>query len=129
MGLEGTAELAGRAVSRPAITSCPYCLAVDDRSGLGSAFRIAADRQARVFVGYTRRREQECDDADIIAGRSSDGTHKGMAPFPGSLGQFFWSGMAGTFFWINPAEDMFAVFMMQGPGQRQYIRTLLRDLV
>jgi CubicO group peptidase (beta-lactamase class C family) len=56
-------------------------------------------------------------------------TSKGMAPFPGSLGQFFWSGMAGTFFWIDPAEDMFAVFMMQGPGQREYIRTLLRDLV
>ena len=56
-------------------------------------------------------------------------THQGMAPFPGSLGQFFWSGMAGTFFWIDPAEDMFAVFMMQGPGQREYIRSLLRNLV
>ena len=56
-------------------------------------------------------------------------TDQGMAPFPGSLGQFFWSGMAGTFFWIDPAEDMFAVFMMQGPGQREYIRSLLRNLV
>jgi CubicO group peptidase (beta-lactamase class C family) len=56
-------------------------------------------------------------------------THQGMAPFPGSPGQFFWSGMAGTFFWIDPTEDLFAVFMMQGPGQREYIRTLLRDLV
>ena len=56
-------------------------------------------------------------------------THDGMAPFPGSRGQFFWSGMAGTFFWIDPAEDMFAVLMMQGPGQREYIRNLLRDLV
>jgi CubicO group peptidase (beta-lactamase class C family) len=56
-------------------------------------------------------------------------THHGMAPFPGSLGQFFWSGMAGTFFWIDPAEDMFAVFMMQGPGQREYIRSMLRNLV
>jgi CubicO group peptidase (beta-lactamase class C family) len=56
-------------------------------------------------------------------------TEQGMAPFPGSVGQFFWSGMAGTFFWIDPAEDLFAVFMMQGPGQREYIRTLLRGLV
>jgi CubicO group peptidase (beta-lactamase class C family) len=56
-------------------------------------------------------------------------THQGMAPFPGSLGQFFWSGMAGTFFWIDPAEDMFAVFMMQGPGQREYIRSMLRNAV
>jgi CubicO group peptidase (beta-lactamase class C family) len=56
-------------------------------------------------------------------------TDAGMAPFPGSVGQFFWSGMAGTFFWIDPAEDMFAVFMMQGPGQREYIRSMLRNLV
>jgi CubicO group peptidase (beta-lactamase class C family) len=56
-------------------------------------------------------------------------TDQGMAPFPGSVGQFFWSGMAGTFFWIDPAEDMFVVFMMQGPGQREYIRSVLRGLV
>jgi CubicO group peptidase (beta-lactamase class C family) len=56
-------------------------------------------------------------------------THAGIAPFPGSPGQFFWSGMAGTFFWIDPKEDMFAVFMMQGPGQREYIRSMLRNLV
>jgi CubicO group peptidase (beta-lactamase class C family) len=56
-------------------------------------------------------------------------TQAGAAPFPGSVGQFFWSGMAGTFFWIDPVEEMFAVFMMQGPGQRGYIRDLLRGLV
>src|SRR5882672_3540587 len=56
-------------------------------------------------------------------------THRGIAPFPGSLGQFFWSGMAGTFFFIDPAEDLFTVFMMQGPGQREYIRSVLRNLV
>ena len=56
-------------------------------------------------------------------------TQAGIAPFPGSVGQFFWSGMAGTFFWIDPREDLFAVLMMQGPGQRQYIRSLVRDLV
>jgi len=53
----------------------------------------------------------------------------GIAPFLGSKGQFFWSGMAGTFFWIDPQEDLFAVFMMQGPGQRQHTRTLVRNLV
>jgi CubicO group peptidase (beta-lactamase class C family) len=56
-------------------------------------------------------------------------THAGLAPFPGSTGEFFWSGMAGTFFWIDPKEDLFAVFMMQGPGQRQYLRIMLRNLV
>jgi CubicO group peptidase (beta-lactamase class C family) len=56
-------------------------------------------------------------------------THEGLAPFAGSVGQFFWSGMAGTFFWIDPKEELFAVFMSQGPGQREHLRTLLRSLV
>jgi CubicO group peptidase (beta-lactamase class C family) len=56
-------------------------------------------------------------------------TQGGMAPFAGSLGQFFWSGMGGTFFWIDPAEELFAVFMSQGPGQRDYTRTLVRNMV
>ena len=56
-------------------------------------------------------------------------TQSGIAPFAGSVGQFFWSGMGGTFFWIDPVEDLFAVFMSQGPGQRTYTRTLARNLV
>jgi CubicO group peptidase (beta-lactamase class C family) len=56
-------------------------------------------------------------------------THQGMAPFAGSVGQFFWSGMAGTFFWIDPSEDLIAVFMSQGPGQREYFRSLVRTAV
>ena len=56
-------------------------------------------------------------------------THEGLAPFAGSVGQFFWSGIGGTFFWIDPKEDLFAVFMAQGPGQREYLRTLVRSLV
>jgi CubicO group peptidase (beta-lactamase class C family) len=53
----------------------------------------------------------------------------GIAPFTGSAGQYFWSGMAGTFFFIDPAEELFTVFMMQAPGQREYIRAMLRNLV
>src|SRR3954454_5682559 len=56
-------------------------------------------------------------------------TQQGMAPFAGSVGQFFWSGMAGTFFWIDPKEQLFAVFMSQGPGQRVYLRDQVRSLV
>ncbi len=56
-------------------------------------------------------------------------THEGLAPFAGSVGQFFWSGIGGTFFWIDPREELFAVFMAQGPGQREYLRTLVRSLV
>jgi CubicO group peptidase (beta-lactamase class C family) len=56
-------------------------------------------------------------------------TLEGIAPFSGSVGQFFWSGMGGTFFWIDPKEDLFAIFMSQAPGQRVYTRTLVRNLV
>jgi CubicO group peptidase (beta-lactamase class C family) len=56
-------------------------------------------------------------------------TQEGIAPFSGSVGQYFWSGMGGTFFWIDPKEDLFAVFMSQAPGQRVYTRTLVRNLV
>jgi CubicO group peptidase (beta-lactamase class C family) len=56
-------------------------------------------------------------------------TQEGIASFAGSPGQFFWSGMGGTFFWIDPKEDLFAIFMSQGPGQRVYTRTLVRNLV
>ena len=56
-------------------------------------------------------------------------TQPGIASFLGSTGQFFWSGMGGTFFWIDPREELFAVFMTQGPGQREYTRTLVRNLV
>jgi CubicO group peptidase (beta-lactamase class C family) len=56
-------------------------------------------------------------------------TQPGIAPFSGSVGQYFWSGMGGTFFWIDPKEDLFAIFMSQAPGQRVYTRTLVRNLV
>jgi CubicO group peptidase (beta-lactamase class C family) len=56
-------------------------------------------------------------------------THDGLAPFAGSVGQFYWSGVAGTFFWIDPKEELFTVFMSQGPNQREYFRTLTRSMV
>lgn len=56
-------------------------------------------------------------------------TQAGIAPFSGSVGQYFWSGMGGTFFWIDPKEDLFAIFMSQAPGQRVYTRTLVRNMV
>ncbi len=34
--------------------------------------------------------------------------------------------MGGTFFWVDPREDLIAVFMSQGPGQREYFRSLVR---
>ncbi len=53
----------------------------------------------------------------------------GIAQVPGSIGQYFWGGLAGTTFWVDPAERMFALMLIQAPGQRDYYRTLFRDLV
>ncbi len=56
-------------------------------------------------------------------------TQPGLAPFPGSVGSYFWGGVAGTTFWVDPAERLFAVLMIQAPLQRQHYRVLFRDLV
>jgi CubicO group peptidase (beta-lactamase class C family) len=53
----------------------------------------------------------------------------GLAPIPGSVGEFYWGGLAGTTFWIDPREQMFAIAMIQGPGQREHLRPLFRSLV
>ena len=53
----------------------------------------------------------------------------GIAHVPGSIGQYFWGGLAGTTFWVDPREEMFALLLIQAPGQRDYYRTLFRDLV
>ena len=53
----------------------------------------------------------------------------GLAPFPGSVGAYFWGGAAGTTFWVDPAERLYAVLMIQAPGQREHYRVLFRDLV
>ena len=55
--------------------------------------------------------------------------HAGIASVPGSVGQYFWGGLAGTTFWVDPAEQLFALLLIQAPGQRDYYRTLFRDLV
>jgi CubicO group peptidase (beta-lactamase class C family) len=53
----------------------------------------------------------------------------GVAPTPGTVGEFYWGGLAGTAFWISPAEELFALFMVQAPGRREYFREKLRFLV
>jgi CubicO group peptidase (beta-lactamase class C family) len=48
---------------------------------------------------------------------------------PGSPGSYHWGGRAGTTFFVDPAEDLFAILMLQAPNQREYYRLLFRDLV
>ncbi len=48
----------------------------------------------------------------------------------GSLGEFFWGGMASTGFWIDPVEDLAVVFMTQlMPSSAYPIRRELRTMV
>jgi CubicO group peptidase (beta-lactamase class C family) len=53
----------------------------------------------------------------------------GMADIPGSIGLYYWGGLAGTTFWVDPAEQMFALMLIQAPGQRHYYSALFRDLI
>jgi CubicO group peptidase (beta-lactamase class C family) len=55
--------------------------------------------------------------------------HLGVASTPGSVGSYFWGGMAGTTFFIDPQEDLCATLMLQAPNQREYYRLLFRNLV
>lgn len=56
-------------------------------------------------------------------------TALGVSPVPGSVGLYYWGGIAGTTFFVDPAEDLFAILMIQAPNQRDYYRPLFRDLV
>jgi CubicO group peptidase (beta-lactamase class C family) len=56
-------------------------------------------------------------------------TEPGMSVMPGSVGLYFWGGIAGTTFWIDPAEELYAMMLVQAPGQRDYYRALFRTLV
>ncbi len=53
----------------------------------------------------------------------------GIAPTPGSVGEFSWGGLAGTAFLVSPRDDLFAVLMLQAPEHREYFRFLFRSLV
>ena len=45
---------------------------------------------------------------------------------PGSVGSYGWSGAAGTTFFVDPQEGMFAILMVQAPGQFDEVRELFR---
>jgi CubicO group peptidase (beta-lactamase class C family) len=49
------------------------------------------------------------------------------APLP--AGEYRWDGVGGTFFFIDPADDMFAIVMMQSPSQRGRIQLEVKELI
>ncbi|MDM7942908.1 MAG: serine hydrolase domain-containing protein [Hydrogenophaga sp.] len=55
-------------------------------------------------------------------------TASGVAPMPGSVGTYHWSGIGGTSFFVDPAEQLFGIFLAQAPNQREHYRALFRTL-
>lgn len=53
----------------------------------------------------------------------------GLAPWPGSIGDYYWGGYAGTYFWMDPKEQLTVTYMSQEINRRNHYRILLRDLV
>ena len=53
----------------------------------------------------------------------------GGPAMPGSIGDYYWGGLAGTYFWIDPREKLIAVFMIQAPSQQPYYPSVIRMLV
>ena len=53
----------------------------------------------------------------------------GLAVAPGSTGDAMWAGAWGTFFTIDPAEQVVAILMTQGPSSRVHTRMLFKNLV
>ncbi len=47
----------------------------------------------------------------------------------GAAGEYNWGGAGGTAMWVDPASDLFVVFMMQSPKQRVLYRPQLRNMV
>ena len=54
---------------------------------------------------------------------------QGVSTRTGNPGEYEWGGVGGTYFWVDPREDMFVVFMMQAPAQRQHYYALIRDMI
>ncbi len=53
----------------------------------------------------------------------------GRNPVPGSVGDFYWSGVHGTYFWVDPQEQLIGVLMLCAPDLRRHYRALMRQLV
>jgi CubicO group peptidase (beta-lactamase class C family) len=55
----------------------------------------------------------------------------GLAPVPGSVGDFYWGGALGSYFWADPKEQLITVLMLQenDMATRAWYRSFLRNLV
>ena len=54
-------------------------------------------------------------------------TAAGLAPDPGSVGSYGWSGSEGTIFVVDPAESLWGMLMVQAPLHNERCWTLFRQ--
>ncbi|MBE0623892.1 MAG: beta-lactamase family protein [Burkholderiales bacterium] len=54
---------------------------------------------------------------------------QGRNPVPGSVGDFYWSGVHGSYFWVDPQEQLICVLMLYAPELRRHYRAMMRQLV
>ncbi|MBU4609610.1 beta-lactamase family protein [Achromobacter sp. GG226] len=56
-------------------------------------------------------------------------TAAGDAAIPGAVGEYYWGGAGGTYMWVDPANELFAILMVQTPKHRTAYRSLVRNMV
>lgn len=47
----------------------------------------------------------------------------------GTVGDYWWEGIAGTGFWVDPRKELIAILMIQAPMQRMHYRSAYREWV
>lgn len=51
------------------------------------------------------------------------------AGMEGTVGDYWWEGIAGTGFWVDPEKELVAIIMIQEPGRRMHYRKVYREWV
>ncbi len=130
-------EAGGAGLASTAMDYARFCQCLLDGGVLGD-YRMLAPNTVRLMTA-----DHLGDIGPYRAGRSGEllppghgfglgfavRTHDGIASVAGSKGLYFWGGIAGTTFFVDPAQELYAVMMIQAPNQRDYYRPLFRNLV
>jgi CubicO group peptidase (beta-lactamase class C family) len=56
-------------------------------------------------------------------------TSIGESTSAGALGEYYWPGASGADMWVDPASDLFVIFLMQSPKNRIEYRQILRNMI
>jgi CubicO group peptidase (beta-lactamase class C family) len=103
---------------------------LDDRLYLGKhTLRFMASDHIGPSTGIVRTRDTLLNDGFGFGLGFAVRIARGAATYPGSIGEFNWSGIAGTYFWVDPENDLFALLLTQSPKQRVRYRPIVKTMV